>query len=127
MFSRSQRTRQEYHADRTSLNPTRVYTDKSSLFFTIAKSQIDYMKIIGLKGRNLHVYVTTPDGETIDYIKRPVLLRSNNIYKVVLPRKLFEEKVRPGDTVHVKITVTDKTEELYYTEPDELLHAPSSL
>lgn len=92
--------------------PVKVHTDKSSYFFTIAKKQVDYIRETGVvTGSNLHVNVTTPSGKTVEYIKRPVLITRDMLYKVILPMKLFQGVVQPGDKVHVKITLTDKPEE----------------
>ena len=97
--------------------PVKVHTDKSSLFFTISKTQIDYIRETGLaSGDNLHIYVTTPAGTVIDYIKKPILVKRDNIYKVILPMKLFYGLIHVHDTIHVKIMVTEKPESLFYTE-----------
>jgi len=96
--------------------PTKVHFDGSSLFFVISKQQVETLASFTppeLRGPNLYVSVTA-SGRTIDYIKRPTLVKNRNYYKVVLPSELFGDKVRPGDVVLAKIQVTNKPEELYY-------------
>jgi len=97
--------------------PMRIHFDGSSLFFVISKRQIDMLLNFTppkYRGSNLYISVVTPQGRTIDYIKKPALVKQRNYYKVVLPSELFGDKVKPGDTVIIKIFVTNKPEELYY-------------
>lgn len=93
--------------------PTRVHSDKSSLFFVMSTSQIDHLRRIS-GGQNLHVYVNL-DGKTIDYIKSPILIKGENLYKILLPMTLFSGLIHVHDTIDVKIESTGKPEELFYT------------
>jgi len=95
---------------------TKIHFDGSSLFFVVSKRQIDLLSVFTppkYKGSNLYISVVMP-GRAIDYIKKPTLVKQRNYYKVVLPSELFRDRVKPGDTVIVKISVTNRPEEFYY-------------
>lgn len=93
--------------------PVRIHTDKSSLFFAIAMSQIQYLREI-TPGDNLHVYVDV-NGKVIDYIKHPIVIKNEKLYKILLPMNLFSGLVHAHEVVNVKLTTTSKPEELFYT------------
>ena len=93
--------------------PVKIHTDKSSLFFVISRTQIEYLNMVK-PGENLHVYVYI-NGKVIDYIKRPIKVKGEGLYKILLPRVLFEGLVQPHDTVFVKIKTTNEEEEFFYT------------
>jgi len=95
--------------------PVKVHTDKSSLFFTIAKSQIDYLRMTGVvSGNNLYIEAIVPSGQRIEYVKRPIVIKRDRLYKVILPMRIFEGLVHAHDVIHVKITLTEKSEEYFY-------------
>jgi len=95
---------------------TKIHFDGSSLFFVVSKRQIDLLSEFTppkYRGSNLYISVML-SGHTIDYIKKPTLVKKRGYYKVVLPSELFRDRIKSGDTVIIKIFVTNKPEELYY-------------
>lgn len=80
--------------------PVKIHTDRSSLFFVISSSQIEYLRMIS-PGEKLHVYVHK-SGKLIDYIRRPTYMR-NNICKIILPSSLFQGLIRAHEIIHVRI------------------------
>lgn len=91
--------------------PITVHCDGSSYFFTMSARTVDYLRELS-PGRNLKVTVYLGNNP-ITYVKKPTRIDSETaeqMYKILLPASIFNELVKSGMTVHVRVETTNEPE-----------------